>query len=303
MDDSARQWPERFLNSLKHERRLSAHTSDAYAHDISEFVEFCTQQSITNWTELDGQHIRQFAAREHRRGIAPRSIQRRLSAIRSLCNFLVRERVIKNNPASAVRAPKVKKRLPVTVDADQMTRLLSFQAETLLDKRDKAIMELFYSSGLRLSELVNLDVLDIDLKDQTLRVEHGKGNKSRIVPVGRYAVAALQDWLHERALLNGGDTNAVFVSELGKRLTPRAIQLRISQWAIKQGLPQHLHPHLFRHSFASHILESSQDLRGVQELLGHANISTTQVYTHLDFQHLAKIYDAAHPRARVQRKT
>jgi integrase/recombinase XerC len=302
MDDTAREWPERFLSSLKYERRLSAHTSDAYAHDLNEFVEFCTQQNVTSWTELDSQHVRQFAAREHRRGIAPRSIQRRLSAIRSLCNFLVREHVIKHNPASDVRAPKVNKRLPNTVDADQMTRLLSFQADTLLDKRDKAIMELFYSSGLRLAELVNLNLQELDLNDQTVRVEHGKGDKSRLVPIGRYALAALKDWLSEREQLSG-DTTAVFVSEQGTRLTPRAIQLRISQWAIKQGLPQHLHPHLFRHSFASHLLESSQDLRGVQELLGHANISTTQVYTHLDFQHLAKIYDATHPRARVQRKT
>jgi integrase/recombinase XerC len=212
----------------------------------------------------------------------------------------MREGVLKSNPASEVRAPKVAKTLPNTIDADQMTQLLSFRADATLDKRDKAMMELFYSSGLRLSELVNLDLVDIDLKDATARVT-GKGNKMRIVPIGRFAIEALQAWLQERSLMKLADVDAIFVGTTGKRLTPRAVQLRVANWAKRQGLGRHLHPHLFRHSFASHLLESSHDLRGVQELLGHANISTTQVYTHLDFQHLAKIYDATHPRA--QRKT
>lgn len=301
MNDSAQDWIDRFIAHLNTERQLSTHTSAAYAHDLSECLAWCTKQALEDWPQLDNQHVRAFAAAEHRRGIGPRSIQRRLSTLRSFFNYLIREAQLKLNPALDVRAPKAPKRLPVTLDADQMARLLEFRADVELDKRDKAIMELFYSSGLRLAELVNLNFMELDLADRLVRVKLGKGKKTRIVPIGRYALSALQDWLHERSLIPLQDTDAVFVSRQGKRLTPRAIQLRIAQWAKRQGLGQHVHPHMFRHSFASHLLESSQDLRGVQELLGHANISTTQVYTHLDFQHLAKIYDAAHPRAR--RKT
>jgi integrase/recombinase XerC len=297
MNPTAQDWIKNFIVHLNTERRLSAHTSTAYAHDLGEFIAYCAKQNITAWTELDNQHIRLFAAAEHRRGIGPRSIQRRLSSLRSFFNYLIREAQLKINPALEIRAPRAAKRLPVTIDADQMARLLQFRADAELDKRDKAIMELFYSSGLRLAELVNLNCMDMDLADRTVRVL-GKGSKTRVLPIGRYAVSALQEWLRQRRLLQLQDADAVFVSARGKRLTPRAIQLRVAGWARKQGLGQHVHPHLFRHSFASHLLESSQDLRGVQELLGHANISSTQVYTHLDFQHLAKIYDAAHPRAR-----
>jgi len=300
MNDSAQQHLKQFMTYLSTERRLSANTSLAYEHDLKECMAFCDHQNVNDWTLLEHQHVRAFAAAEHSRGISPRSIQRRLSSLRSFCNFLIRERLIHTNPAMDVRAPKVKKTLPHTIDADQMTQLLSFRADASLDKRDKAIMELFYSSGLRLSELVGLNLVDIDLRDCTLRVT-GKGNRTRIVPVGRYAVAAIRDWLQQRSAITQRDAEAIFISHSGKRLTGRAIQLRVAAWAKRRGLTQHLHPHLFRHSFASHLLESSQDLRGVQELLGHANISTTQVYTHLDFQHLAKIYDATHPRA--QRKT
>ena len=294
---SNQDWIKRFLTHLHSERRLSAHTSEAYAHDLGEFLAWCNKQGLETWPQLDTQHLRGFAATEHRRGIGPRSIQRRLSSLRTFFNFLIREAQLKVNPALDVRAPKAPKRLPVTLDADQMARLLQFRADAELDKRDKAIMELFYSSGLRLAELVNLNLPDIDLTDRVVRVL-GKGNKTRLVPIGRFAIAALQEWLQERSLLAMQDADAIFVTRQGKRLTPRTVQLRVAAWARKQGLGQHVHPHMFRHSFASHLLESSQDLRGVQELLGHANISTTQVYTHLDFQHLAKIYDAAHPRAR-----
>jgi integrase/recombinase XerC len=297
MNDSAHDWIKRFLAHLHNERRLSAHTSTAYAHDLHECVAWCVKQAIEDWPQLDSQHLRAFAAAEHRRGIGPRSIQRRLSTLRSFFNYLIREAQLRTNPGLDVRAPKVPKRLPVTLDADQMARLLEFRADAELDKRDKAIMELFYSSGLRLAELVGLNVTHLDLADRTVRVL-GKGNKTRVIPVGRHAIEAVRAWLQERSTLALQDNEAVFVSRQGKRLTPRAVQLRIARWAKRQGLGQHVHPHMFRHSFASHLLESSQDLRGVQELLGHANISTTQVYTHLDFQHLAKIYDAAHPRAR-----
>jgi integrase/recombinase XerC len=199
-----------------------------------------------------------------------------------------------------VQAPKARKRLPTTLDADTMARLLEFRSDERLGVRDKAIMELFYSSGLRLAELLGLDLTDLDLRDRTVRVM-GKGRKARIVPVGRQAAAALTRWLQERAVLAVVDETAVFVGVNGRRLGPRIVQKRIASWARLQGLPEHVHPHMFRHSFASHLLESSGDLRAVQELLGHANISTTQVYTHLDFQHLARIYDASHPRAKRKR--
>jgi integrase/recombinase XerC len=199
-----------------------------------------------------------------------------------------------------VQAPKVGKRLPTTLDADTMARLLAFRSDDRLGVRDKAIMELFYSSGLRLAELLGLDLADLDLRDRTVRVL-GKGRKTRIVPVGRHAIEALGRWMRERAALASIEETAVFVGVNGRRLGPRIVQRRIARWARLQGLPVHVHPHLFRHSFASHLLESSGDLRAVQELLGHANIGTTQIYTHLDFQHLAKTYDAAHPRARRRR--
>jgi integrase/recombinase XerC len=295
----SRIWIDRFLTHLSKERRVSAHTTSSYRIDLACLAAFCDKQGLDEWIKVDGQHIRAFAASEHRRGISPRSIQRRLSATRSFFNFLLREHAIKNNPAIDIQAPKGKKRLPSTLDADQMAKLLEFRADATLDVRDKAIMELFYSSGLRLSELIGLDLSDIDLRDRTVRVL-GKGNKTRIVPIGRYAIDALNAWLVERALLAQPENQAVFVARNGKRIGPRIIQHRLVAWAKKQGLGLHMHPHMFRHSFATHLLESSQDLRGVQELLGHANISTTQVYTHLDFQHLAKIYDAAHPRARIK---
>lgn len=297
MNDSAQDWIRRFLTHLHSERRLSTHTSAAYAHDLGEFVQWCDRQDIDDWPDIDDQHLRQFAAAEYRCGIGARSIQRRLSSLRTFFSYLIREAQLRTNPALDVRAPKVPKRLPATIDADQMSRLLDFRTNTRLDKRDKAIMELFYSSGLRLAELVSLNLLDLDLTDRTVRVL-GKGSKTRVLPIGRFAISALRDWMQERSFIPLQDAEAIFVSRQGRRLTPRAIQSRVAGWARKQGLGRHVHPHLFRHSFASHLLESSQDLRGVQELLGHANIATTQVYTHLDFQHLAKIYDAAHPRAR-----
>jgi integrase/recombinase XerC len=246
---------------------------------------------------VDSQHVRAFAARSHAGGLAPRSVQRRLSAVRTFFEFLVRERVMKTNPGYDIRAPKAARRLPDTLDADQMARLLELPPGDAYVTRDRAIMELFYSSGLRLAELAGLDLVDLHLRDQTVRVL-GKGRKSRILPVGRIAVDALNKWLTERAGLAKPDETALFVGRTGKRLGHRAIQLRVEYWARRQGLPMHVHPHLFRHSFASHLLESSGELRGVQELLGHADISTTQIYTHLDFQHLARIYDATHPRAR-----
>ena len=292
-----RAWLERFAAHLAHERRLSGHTRAAYQRDLERLLSFCERSGLAEWCEVGHAHVRRFAAAEHAAGLAPRSVQRRLSAVRTFYEFLQREGQCPVNPAREVRAPKSKKRLPATLDADQMGRLFEFRADDALSARDKAMMELFYSSGLRLRELVGLDLPALDLKDRTVRVE-GKGGKTRIVPVGRMAVAALARWLAERAALPMRDPAAVFVGRGGARLTPRAVQLRVGVWARRMGLPVHVHPHMFRHSFASHLLESSADLRAVQELLGHADISSTQIYTHLDFQHLAKVYDAAHPRAR-----
>jgi integrase/recombinase XerC len=288
---------DRFLASLRHERQLSELTASSYSRDLAALLDYCAAQSIDDWRRLDQQHVRSFAARSHRQGLSARSIQRRLSAVRSFCRFLIREGELAANPAVDVQAPKAKRRLPVALDADTMARLLEFRTDDRLGLRDKAIMELFYSSGLRLAELLGLDLVDLDLKDRTVRVL-GKGRKTRIVPVGRQAAEALRRWLAERATLVAVDEMAVFVGRNGRRLGPRIVQRRIALWATRQGLPEHVHPHMFRHSFATHLLESSGDLRAVQELLGHANIGTTQVYTHLDFQHLAKVYDAAHPRAR-----
>ncbi len=289
---------------------MSNHTVAAYRHDLQALAGFCRRRDVRRWSSLNNFQVRAFAAAEHAGGIAPRSIQRRLSAVRSFYEYLMREGHAKNNPALEVRAPKTKKRLPATLDADQMARLLNFRADDSLSARDKAIMELFYSSGLRLSELVGLNASAIDLKDRTVRVL-GKGNKTRIVPVGRHAVEALKRWLAERSVFIGrkagglspAHPDPLFVGKSGRPLSVRAVQLRVGTWARRQGLSMHVHPHMFRHSFATHLLESSGDLRGVQELLGHADISTTQVYTHLDFQHLASVYDAAHPRARRRPRT
>ena len=307
MSPAALEWLACFRRYLAAERRLSAHTDVSYARDLAALAKFCDRMGIGDWGSLDAQHVRTFAAHAHAGGLSPRSIQRRLSAVRSFYQFLLRERSVETasgrraarvsgNPAQDVRAPKSPRRLPQTLDADQMARLLELPAGGGLTARDRALMELLYSSGLRLAELVGLDVGDLDLKDRTVRVL-GKGRKSRIVPVGRMALAALRAWLKERTALAAAEL-ALFVGRNGRRLGPRAIQARVNYWAKRQGLGVHVHPHLFRHSFASHLLESGGELRGVQELLGHADISTTQIYTHLDFQHLARIYDAAHPRAR-----
>jgi integrase/recombinase XerC len=291
---------------------MSAHTVAAYQHDLHTLAKFGAKRKLLTWSALDHSQMRTFAAAQHGAGLSPRSIQRRLSAARTFYEYMMREGHCAQNPALDVRAPKTKKRLPATLDADQMGRLLAFRVDDALSARDKAIMELFYSSGLRLAELVGLTLTAIDLKDRTVRVL-GKGGKTRIVPIGRFGVEALKIWLKERVAwakpgveARGVHTRgvhtpgaaALFVGKSGRPLSVRAVQLRVGAWGRRQGLGIHIHPHMFRHSFATHLLESSGDLRGVQELLGHANIGTTQIYTHLDFQHLATVYEAAHPRAR-----
>lgn len=283
-----------YLDHLAHERGLSPLTCENYARDIRTLKELAGD---TSFQELKAAHIRRFVAALHGRGIGGKSIARMLSAWRGFFAYLARRHGIDNNPCIGMRPPKSAKTLPQALSPEQATKLVDVKDDDTLAARDHAILELFYSSGLRLAELVGLDLGGLDLADGTVTVT-GKGNKTRIVPVGQYAIAAIKTWLPQRALLKAEDENALFVSRNGKRLSPRAVQYRLKSWAIKQGIAGNVHPHMLRHSFATHVLQSSGDLRAVQEMLGHANISTTQVYTHLDFQHLAKVYDQAHPRAK-----
>lgn len=290
-----------YLEYLKFERQLSKHTVSNYQRDILSLAEYCVQQMIPDWNTVTPSQMRYFAAIAYRDGLGAKSIQRRLSACRNFFAYLLREHQVKNNPVNDIRAPKAPKKLPKTLDVDAMMKLLDMQGEGPQFLRDKAMLEMLYSSGLRLSELVSLDLDSIDFGEQLVRVT-GKGNKTRIVPVGKQAMSAMREWLAVRKDWLKADLpehhQAVFLSNRGKRISPRSVQERVKYWARKQGLDGTLHPHQFRHSFASHVLQSSGDLRAVQELLGHADISTTQIYTHLDFQHLASVYDKAHPRAK-----
>lgn len=294
------QWLTQFERHLLTERRLSPHTISGYRRDVLALQEWCEQTGITQWRDIDHQQVRNFAARSHAGGLQGRSIQRRLAAVRTFFGFLVREGVLRQNAAQDVRAPKAPKRLPHTLDVDQMAHLLAPKPSNALQARDLALMELLYSSGLRLSELTGLKLRDLDLASAQVRVL-GKGSKERLAPVGSMALKALKLWLSYRSSVASANQQALFVGRHGAALGARAVQLRVAARARAAGLPQHVHPHLFRHSFATHLLESSRDLRAVQELLGHANISTTQVYTHLDFQHLARTYEKAHPRAKRRR--
>jgi len=286
-----------FLDYLQQERGLSPRTVKAYRRDLDRLLKELSVRGITSAGSVSEFELRSLVARLHRQGQGARSLQRLLSAIRSFYRWLMKEGLVHSNPAIAVRAPKQARRLPVTLDADTVTRLLEFPADTALAKRDKAMMELFYSSGLRLSELAGLTWNQLDPASGMLTVT-GKGNKTRMVPFGRIAAAALLEWRKARVEWTDFHEPAIFVSRSGKPLSVRSIQARIRYWAKKQGLAQNVYPHLLRHSFASHVLESSGDLRAVQELLGHSDIATTQIYTHLDFQHLARVYDQAHPRAK-----
>ena len=286
-----------FLKRLATERRLSPHTVEAYERDLHALLEFCAREQIASFTALDSFNVRRFAAESHRRGLGPRSVARRLSAVRTFLNYLIETGVLKNNAGVHVQAPKPPRRLPATLDADQVASLLAISGDDPVTLRDRAILELFYSSGLRLAELVGLNLGDIDAADRTVRVL-GKGSKTRVVPVGKQALAALKDWLAVRSELARAGELALFVGRRGERVSPRTVQRHVNDWAKRQGAPTGVHPHMLRHSFATHVLESSRNLRAVQEMLGHASLSTTQIYTHLDFQHLATVYDQAHPRAR-----
>ena len=282
-----------YLEHLQVERRMSAHTLDAYKRDLDALTAWAHAQGTEDLSTLQPEQLRAFIAAEHRRGLSPKSLQRRLSACRSYFQWLLKHARIAANPAAGVRAPKAPRKLPQVLDPDEAARLVEVPTDVPLGLRDRALLELFYSSGLRLSELCGLRWHDLDLDGGTVTVL-GKGSKQRVVPVGSHARKALCEW---RAELQARNDAPVFPGRNGP-ITPRAVQLRLRQLALRQGLFKRVHPHLLRHSFASHVLESSGDLRGVQELLGHADIATTQIYTHLDFQHLAKVYDSAHPRAK-----
>ncbi len=285
---------ERYLAHLAAERRLSAHTVENYRRDLASLIELAQG---TDLQTLDSNLIRHFIARLHGQGLSAKSLARRLSAWRGFYRFACKRLGYANNPCADLRPPKARRALPEALSPDACAQLLDRAPEDALEVRDKAMFELFYSSGLRLAELAGLDIHALDLSSGEARVT-GKGSKTRIVPVGAKAQEALAAWLGARHGLARPEEKAVFVSRNGGRLTTRQIALRLDRWAVRAGLPVHVHPHMLRHSFATHVLQSSGDLRAVQEMLGHANISTTQVYTHLDFQHLAKVYDTAHPRAK-----
>ncbi|RDS81616.1 tyrosine recombinase XerC [Dyella monticola] len=284
-----------WLARLRSERKASPHTVDGYRRDLAKLLGYMQTQNITAFDALQPHRMRGFVAAEHRAGLSPKSLQRLLSSCRSLFRQLTREGMLSHDPLAGVRGPKVHRKLPVVLDVDEATALVEGDGnDDALGVRDRAMLELFYSSGLRLSELTGLHWLDLDLESGEVRVL-GKGSKTRIVPVGRHAIAAL------RALAQAeghAPESPVFRGRNGAPISPRTVQARMKTLALRQGFAKHVHPHLLRHTFASHMLESSGDLRAVQELLGHADIATTQIYTHLDFQHLAKVYDAAHPRAR-----
>jgi len=285
-----------YIQHLTFERGLSQLTCKNYTRDILLLESLAEGADLQT---LNHAQIRRFIGKLHARELSSKSIARALSAWRGFYDYLIHHHAFTQNPVHGLRAPKAAKTLPQALSVDQAVNFVKIQGDGVLDLRDHAILELFYSSGLRLAELVNLDIDRLDFTDGTIEVT-GKGNKTRIVPLGSHAANAMQKWLQARALIVTADIHkqAVFITQQGKRITPRAVQYRVKTWAIKQGVGANLHPHMLRHSFASHVLQSSQDLRAVQEMLGHANISTTQVYTHLDFQHLAKVYDNAHPRAK-----
>ena len=287
---------QKYWTYLKIERQVSPHTLSNYQRQLIRVVEILQHAGIQQWQQVTPSVVRFVIAQSHKDGLHEKSLALRLSALRRFLSYLVQLGELKVNPATGISAPKQAKHLPKNIDTEQVQQLLANDSKEPIDIRDRAIIELLYSSGLRLSELQGLNLNSINIRVREVRVI-GKGNKERVVPLGRYASHAIQQWLKVRLLFNPKD-EALFVSQLGNRMSHRAIQMRLETWGIRQGLNSHLNPHKLRHSFATHMLEASSDLRAVQELLGHSNLSTTQIYTHLNFQHLAEVYDSAHPRAK-----
>lgn len=292
--DPNQKYSQGYLAWLRNEKQYSALTAENYARDLRHLFGLSGETPLAS---LKIHHIRRYIAQLHSKGLSGRSLARMLSAWRGFFTYLMRDHGLADNPCVGLRAPKSAKTLPQALSPDEASRMVDLPTDSNEAIRDKAIFELFYSSGLRLAELVNLDPPQLDMTAGEIRVI-GKGNKTRIVPLGQYAISALQAWLAVREQLAKMDEPALFVGSRGQRISPRVVQLRMKQWGIKQGITSNVHPHLLRHSFATHVLQSSGDLRAVQEMLGHASISSTQIYTHLDFQYLSKIYDAAHPRAK-----
>jgi integrase/recombinase XerC len=286
-------WLDKYFAHLKYERNLASKSIENYQRQLAVVI---SQLSIQSWAELKVDDVRQILNHARRQHLSPRSIALRLSALRTFCTYLVNQNILTSNPAKALQAPKAGRPLPKQLNVDEMHQLLEFKDDSLLAVRDKAMLELTYSCGLRLSELAELNLKDVT-GDNQLRVM-GKGSKERILPIGKIAQASLIKWLGARGALARPDEQALFLSKHLRRISTRQIAKRMQLWAKHQQLDQHVNPHKLRHSFATHLLESSGDLRGVQELLGHANLSTTQIYTHLNFQHLAQVYDGAHPRAK-----
>ena len=287
---------QRYWDHLRIERRLSVHTLSNYQRQLNQIVQIFNANGITDWGQVTPSAVQVMLAQSRKQGLHEKSLALRLSALRQFFSYLNRQGELNINPASGISAPKQGKHLPKNIDNEQIQQLLADDSKSPIDLRDKAILELMYSSGLRLSELQGLNLNNINIRAREVRVV-GKGNKERLLPFGRYASQAIQQWLKVRSLFNPKD-EALFVSQLGNRLSHRAIQKRVETWGRRQGLNSHLNPHKLRHSFATHMLEATSDLRAVQELLGHRHLSTTQIYTHLDFQHLANVYDQAHPRAK-----
>ncbi|MEY4729324.1 MAG: tyrosine recombinase XerC [Pseudomonadota bacterium] len=281
-----------FAQHLLHERRLSPLTAKHYGRDVEALLALSADTPLE---KLTTHHIRRYTATLHGRGLSGKSLRRMLSGWRGFFDFLGKQHLVTQNPVAGVRAPKSPKTLPAALSQDDAIQMMNIKGEEVFTLRDRAMFELFYSSGLRLSELVNLDPTDID--NGEVRVT-GKGNKTRVIPVGAKALEAIKAWELKRKDILKPDETALFIGKTGKRISPRMVQLQIKKWAAIQGIEANMHPHVLRHSFASHMLQASQDLRAVQEMLGHASIASTQVYTHLDFQHLAKVYDSAHPRAK-----
>ncbi|RTR31786.1 tyrosine recombinase XerC [Shewanella atlantica] len=293
------EWFQKFESYLSAERQLSKHTVRNYLYELERVSKRLDE--TTSWLDVTREQLQGALSQIHRQGLSPRSISLTLSAIKQFCDFLLREGAIQANPAMSLSAPKQNKPLPKNMDLDSVTHLLEIDGDDPLSVRDKAIMELFYSSGLRLAELAALDVKDISFSEKQVKVM-GKGSKERIVPIGNMAMNAIECWLTCKKGIVCED-DALFITGKGKRLAHRSIQARLTKWGQEQALNMRVHPHKLRHSFATHMLESSADLRAVQELLGHANLSTTQIYTSLDFQHLAQVYDGAHPRAKAKVKS
>ena len=288
-----------FLSYLETVKQLSNNTTSSYRRDLDKFLDFLSDSDIKSWQEVKEGEVRAYVNKERRRGLSPRSIQRVLSSYRSFFYYLLHERVINKSPAENISSPKSPSLLPKAMDADLVQRLLDFKPEGMFEVRDKAMAELLYSSGLRLSELCDLDLISLDIKERICRVV-GKGKKTRDIPVGKKAIQSIRDWmLYRKELIESkqSETEALFLNNKGNRISPRSVQLRIEKLCVMRGLPG-INPHMLRHSFASHVLESSGDLRAIQEMLGHSDIGTTQIYTKLDFQHLSKVYDQSHPRAK-----